>query len=98
MQAADLRGPVQSNVPTLLLSGEADPVTPPEYAAEVAKDLSNSRQVILKGMGHNVMYRGCLPKVINDFLESGRVDALELSCADTIQPDPFFLTFSGPTP
>ena len=98
VQAADLRGPVQSNVPTLLLSGEADPVTPPEYAAEVAKDLPNSRQVILKGMGHNVMYRGCLPKVINDFLESGRVDALDLSCADTIQPDPFFLTFSGPTP
>ncbi len=97
-QPEALRGPVQSDVPTLLLAGSADPVTPPAYAEQVAQDLPNSRVVVLEGMGHNVMYRGCLPKLINDFLVNGSVEGLDLSCAATVQPDPFFLNFSGPQP
>lgn len=98
IQPDELRGPVQSDVPALLMSGEADPVTPPEYAAQVAQSLPNSRQIVLSGMGHNVMYRGCMPRVINDFLESGSAAGLDVSCAENIQPDPFFVNFSGPKP
>lgn len=98
VQPETLRGPVRSNVPTLLLAGSADPVTPPVYAEQVAQDLPNSRVVVLEGMGHNVMYRGCLPRLINDFLKSGSVEGLGLSCTEKVQPDPFFLNFSGPQP
>ena len=37
---ADFVQPVESDVPVLLLSGGLDPVTPPAYAAEVAKNLA----------------------------------------------------------
>src|SRR5690606_28015682 len=38
----DMREPVVSDVPALLLSGEADPVTPPRNAEQVAEHLGNS--------------------------------------------------------
>lgn len=90
--------PLQSDVPTLLLSGEADPVTPPEYGEEVAEGLSNSLHVVVPGLGHNVLPRGCLPKVAETFLETGTVEGLEVDCAQDIEPLPFFLTPSGPAP
>ncbi|HEX4883000.1 MAG TPA: alpha/beta fold hydrolase, partial [Casimicrobiaceae bacterium] len=42
-QPADATTPVVSAIPTLLVSGGLDPVTPPQYAEEVAKTLSNHR-------------------------------------------------------
>jgi pimeloyl-ACP methyl ester carboxylesterase/membrane protease YdiL (CAAX protease family) len=97
-QNVSLRQPFQSSVPVLLMSGEADPVTPPANAEEAAKMLPNSQQVVVPGMGHNVLYRGCLPKVIENFLEMGKTEGLALACAATIQPDAFFLNYSGPKP
>lgn len=98
VQAEDLRGPVQSDVPALLLSGDADPVTPPQYAEQVAKDLPNSRHIVLEGMGHGEMYLGCMPKVINDFLEQGSAAGLDATCTESVKPMPFFVTFTGPQP
>jgi pimeloyl-ACP methyl ester carboxylesterase len=46
--------PVVSDIPTLVLEGEFDPVTPPEYGRLVAEKLSNSYFYELPGMGHNV--------------------------------------------
>jgi len=42
---ARVNAPVQSDVPTLLLSGRFDPITPPEYAREAAATLPNSFDV-----------------------------------------------------
>jgi len=42
---AGASAPVASDVPTLLLSGRFDPITPPEYARDTASALSNSYQV-----------------------------------------------------
>ncbi len=97
-QPAALRAAVHSDVPALLLSGSADPVTPPENAAEVAEGLPNSRQIVLEGLGHNVLYRGCLPKIIADFIENKSVDQLALECTKKISPMPFFISLSGPQP
>ncbi|MEZ4597742.1 MAG: alpha/beta hydrolase [Chloroflexota bacterium] len=44
-QSAQARRPVTSDIPTLLLSGEFDPVTPVEYATMVAKGLTHSTSV-----------------------------------------------------
>ncbi len=93
-----LRQPVQSDVPALLLSGSADPVTPPSNSQQVAAGLTNSREIVVEGLGHNVMYRGCLPRLIGDFLESGSAQNLDTTCVQAVQPLPFFLSFSGPKP
>jgi hypothetical protein len=56
----------------LLLAGQYDPVTPPRYADEVAKGLSNARVLVLKGQGHSVMSAGCTPQLVKHFVEKAR--------------------------
>jgi pimeloyl-ACP methyl ester carboxylesterase len=96
--APDFRDPLVSDIPTLLLSGDADPVTPPAYAAQVAETLSNSRHLILPGWGHGVITAGCMPSVVARFISSGDAADLNTSCLDELRPPPFFTSFTGPEP
>ncbi|MBP6017424.1 MAG: alpha/beta hydrolase [Candidatus Promineofilum sp.] len=96
--AADMRQPLQSDIPTLLLSGDADPVTPPAYAETVAATLANGRQLVVPGYGHGVLAVGCMPRVVAQFIRDGRADALDTACLDELQPPPFFVDFAGPQP
>jgi fermentation-respiration switch protein FrsA (DUF1100 family) len=89
---------VSSDSPVLILSGEADPVTPPENGERVAKTLPNSLHLVVTGQGHNVIFRGCLPRVASDFIEQGTVQGLDTACVSQVQPLPFFINFSGPKP
>lgn len=89
---------VRADVPVLLLSGEADPVTPPENGEHAQQTLSNSLHLIVPGQGHNVIGRGCLPQVAADFIERGSLAELDVACVEAIRPMPFFLTFAGPEP
>lgn len=91
----DFPKPLAGNVPVLLMSGELDPVTPPEYAARVAKTLPNSRAVVLRGQGHNVMGIGCMPKLIGQFIESANAKALDTKCLASVAPVPPFTSFNG---
>jgi len=47
-----VKEPLVSDIPTLLLAGEFDPVTPPEFAQLVAGHLSNRYYYLLPGAGH----------------------------------------------
>ena len=94
----EFKQPVRSDVPVLILSGEADPVTPPENGEQVARTLTNRLHLVVPGMGHGQFYRGCMPKIITNFIESGSLDKLDTTCLQNIQPAPFFLNFSGPKP
>ncbi|MBP7692671.1 MAG: alpha/beta fold hydrolase, partial [Anaerolineales bacterium] len=96
--SADFYQPVTSAVPTLLLSGEADPITPPQYAAVVAAGLSQSRQIVAPGMGHGILIRGCVDRLATEFIEQGTAAGLDSACVQAIQPPPFFVTFTGPRP
>jgi pimeloyl-ACP methyl ester carboxylesterase len=96
--ADDLRQPLQSDIPTLLLSGGSDPVTPPDYAAIVAETLPNSRHLVVPGYGHGVLAVGCMPRVVAQFIRDGNADALDISCLEELEPPPFFVSFAGPEP
>ena len=50
------------------------------------------------GMGHAVFIRGCLPKLLADFVTSGNLRGLDTTCVNAIQPESFFLNFSGANP
>jgi pimeloyl-ACP methyl ester carboxylesterase len=95
---AGFKAPVASSVPTLLLSGEADPVTPPENADQAAATLPNSRHLVAPGQGHNVVGRGCLPRLVADFYGAGSAAGLSAGCLARIAPLPFFVSFAGPRP
>jgi pimeloyl-ACP methyl ester carboxylesterase len=92
------RDPVTLRVPALLLSGEADPVTPPRWADAAAGSLPASRRVVLAGQGHGVLARGCLPRVVASFVAAGSADGLDLACAERVRPAPVFLDLQGGAP
>jgi pimeloyl-ACP methyl ester carboxylesterase len=95
---ADLHSPLHSDIPTLLLSGEADPVTPPAGAERLAATLTRHRHLVLLGEGHGQFGTGCIPKLMADFLESTATDSLDVSCLEQHTPEPFFLSMTGPAP
>ena len=85
-------------LPTLVLSGEYDPITPPSWGTEVAATLPNALHLVAPKQGHGVFARGCLPQLLRDFVESGTWDGLETSCVDALTAFPFFTDSLGPPP
>ena len=95
---ADFHEQLKSDRPVLMLSGSADPVTPPAYAKRAAQGLSNALQITLEGQGHGQLATGCMPRLMARFLELGSARGLDTLCTRSIAPDPFFTSFSGPPP
>ena len=95
---ADLHAPLHSAVPTLLLSGEADPVTPPADAERVASGLTHARHLIVAGEGHGQVVTGCVPTLMADFLDTAEPQTLDASCLERHHPAPFFVGLTGPAP
>lgn len=83
--------PVVSAVPSLLLSGARDPVTPPRWAEMVAKHLSHSLMLVAPGGNHSISMEGCLPKIIAQFIELGSPAGINVDCVKTIVPLPSVL-------
>jgi pimeloyl-ACP methyl ester carboxylesterase len=90
--------PVVSDIPVLLMSGERDPVTPPQYAAQAAETFSNSLNLVARGQAHSVMSNVCLRNITTAFIENGSIEGLNTSCVEKIQPAPFFTSLLGPDP
>jgi pimeloyl-ACP methyl ester carboxylesterase len=95
---ANYYDPVQSNVPTLILSGELDPVTPPDWGELAAKTLPNSRHLVAPGTGHGVLGTSCGVRIIREFVDRASVEGLNATCLKTLKRPPFFLTPAGPDP
>jgi len=93
-----LRAPVSSDVPVLILSGEADPITPPWHAEHLSKTLPNSLHLIFKGMGHGNATTECATKIMDKFIDGATIKRLNTSCVKAVTPPPFFVDFSGPQP
>ena len=94
----DFHQPLQTDKPVLILEGEFDPVTPPRYGEQVLKHLSNARLLVAKGQGHNVIGRGCIPKLVGDFVDKLDPKALDAKCVDRLGPMPAFVNFNGAAP
>lgn len=68
---ADFRQAVSSDIPTLLLTGEFDPVTPPEWAYLAAETLSQGHVFQFPAIGHGVLdSHGCAVGLVKSFLDS----------------------------
>ncbi len=61
--------PVSSDLPTLILAGEYDPITPPSWGEDVGERFSNSYYFEFPGIGHGASVSGDCPlSVTLDFL------------------------------
>lgn len=85
--------------PVLLLSGGADPATPPRHAERVQRALdSKAQHIVVPQGGHGVMGVGCMQEVVFRFIDT-RLDEAALpqdaSCATKIpRPGAFVLVRS----
>ena len=79
--------PVSVDVPVLLISGILDPVTPPRFGEEVASHLPNSHHLIVPGA--HVVGNRCLTNIQKQFLETGTVEGLDISCMETLKAGRF---------
>lgn len=76
--------PTGTQAAVLIISGEMDPVTPPEWADTLAAAVKRSRHVVIPGSGH--IFDGmtgietCLDPLMIAFLDHGSPDKLDVSC------------------
>lgn len=90
--------PWRSSLPTLLLSGELDPVTPPEYSRRIAQGLTHARVLLAPGQGHGVIAAGCMPRLIERFVDSLQPAGLDDACLRRLGGTPAFLNYNGAAP
>ncbi|MCH8227796.1 MAG: alpha/beta fold hydrolase [Proteobacteria bacterium] len=95
---AGFHEPVRSDIPVLLLSGELDPVTPPRYAEQLLPWFPNATHLIAPGQGHSITGRGCLGKLVSEFIIAGSMEELDTSCIEQLQSTPYFISLTGPKP
>jgi pimeloyl-ACP methyl ester carboxylesterase len=81
---------VASPLPTLVLSGEIDPVTPPAYARGAAASLPAAFLFELVGLSHAVFGDPCARALIRDFLAHPETRPAE-ACVAALQPRPFLV-------
>ena len=73
--------------PVLILSGGADPVTPPRHGERVQKALgAKAQHIVVPAAGHGVMGIGCVRDAVQRFIQADTDHALpqEAACANTI--------------
>ncbi len=64
--------PVSSDIPTLILAGEFDPITPPSWGKLVSETLTDSYFFEFAGLGHDVLMSGerCPLDIALEFLDN----------------------------
>ena len=66
---AGYRQSVSSTVPVLLISGNLDPVTPPESAEQAGQHFSNRLTVVAAGGSHSFSgMLGCVDRIMTEFV------------------------------
>ena len=80
--------PVKSDVPVLMISGEADGSSPIWFGENAVKFLSNGRQVKIRYYGHQ-MNGPCVQDIFQKFIAAGSSKNLDTSCTEMIRRPPF---------
>lgn len=87
LPAAD-KASVRSAIPTLLLQGEYDPVTPPSNGVSAARTLTHAHLVFFPGIGHGARFTGYCPnQIVLSFFDSPNANPND-ACIATMH-DPF---------
>ncbi len=84
--------PVESSIPVLILSGQLDPITPPDWATEVANSLSNSQLFILPYHTHDLENFDCAKRLISRFLQDSN-NTISDSCINELHKMPFVFSY-----
>jgi pimeloyl-ACP methyl ester carboxylesterase len=88
---------IQTDIPTLIVNGDWDPITPPALAARIAPGFANGRLIIVPYAGHGPTrsMSECGTQVMTDFFDAPTQDisALDASCLETGEEPPEFIAY-----
>jgi pimeloyl-ACP methyl ester carboxylesterase len=84
------REALRSDIPVLLVSGERDPVTPPDFGVRAARFLTRGVRVVIPWASHGGD-DPCTIRIQRDFIEKGSGEGLDTSCLGKIEMTPFVL-------
>lgn len=93
------QAPLVSAIPTLLISGERDPVTPVSNGAAVASHLSRSLHLVVPSGAHGsegMTGADCLERLADDFVRAGGIESLDTACVAAIRRPPFVVAAAAP--
>lgn len=76
-----LRRPIRADIPTLVASGEFDPVTPPRNGRHVAAALPRARHIEVRGAGHGALGTECPRTIMLAFIDEPD-GILDTGCLD----------------
>lgn len=83
--------PVESAIPTLILNGQYDPITPPAWGKATAEYLPNSYVYTFPGMGHGVVdLDPCPTEIFVAFLQNPTEEP-DASCLDDMNAPVFYI-------
>lgn len=86
--------PIRSNVPTLVLSGDFDPITPPPFGQAAAETISPSYVFEFPAYGHGAMTSGNCPNALIDAFVRNPERAPDAQC---IRDDASRINFLTPS-
>lgn len=76
--------PLRSGIPTLVITGELDPRTPPSYAERVGQGLSRAQVIVAPSTGHERL-PDCAFRLASEFFETPE-RRLDAACMDSVPP------------
>lgn len=80
--------PVVSSIPTLVMAGEYDPITPPRWAMDAAETLENSYVYVAPGVGHGaIRSNACAQSIGLAFLDAPDTEPDSSCLAEHGAPD-----------
>lgn len=87
--------PIKVDIPTLILSGNLDPVTPPEYGDRADAMLPNSRHIIAKNLSHIVAVNDCGVGLVAQFIDTLDLTSVDESCIAELPEETFMTSLNG---
>ncbi len=88
---ASLLQPVSSDAKVLLLSGDIDMTTRPEWGARALATLPNATHIVVPYATHATMVVPCVGEVITRFLEAdGEIQQVDASCVGQLTEPPWY--------
>ncbi|VEE62165.1 Tripeptidyl aminopeptidase precursor [Shewanella putrefaciens] len=95
---ASFSEPIKSDIPTLLLSGEIDPATPPSWGELAMEKLTNAKHFVAPYATHGVAYQSCANNLIAELVRTGSVKDLDGECLKKDVRRSFYLNASSVEP
>jgi len=90
-----MTAPTKLSAPALVISGDADPVTPPRLGAMVLANFTGGVHAIVPGGLHTNSSRPCVAKIIASFVADPSTGGRDQACLKRMAPPRFLVSATG---